>query len=159
MITLRTGTRLIDLLMIGENMRQNEREQIEACYGPAFDSEHIVAFAYGLPHPKWTGFDADGQPILALGMIPQRPGVWLMWGVTADAAWRQPIALTKAVKAMMQTMFDNGAHRIEHISMDNHPKNRSWYEKCLKLTFEGKMRSWGINGEDALMFARTEKIT
>lgn len=157
MITLRQGTRLIDLLMIGERLRQNEREQIEACYGFAFDFESMASFGYGLPDPKWTGFDDSGQPVLAAGMIQQRPGVWLMWGMTTDAAWKQPIAVTKAVLAILRTMVNAGAHRIEHISMVGYPKNQAWYEKCLKFNFEGTMRAWGCQGQDALMFARTEK--
>lgn len=156
MITLRGGTRIIDLLMIGEKLRQGEREQIEACYGTAFDFQDMAVFAHGMPEPKWTGF-ADCQPVMVIGMIKQRPGVWLMWGMTTDAAWKQPIALTKVVLDIMRTMFDTGAHRIEHISMVGYPKNRGWYEKCLKFDFEGTMRSWGSQGQDALMFARTEK--
>lgn len=156
MITLIPGTRLIDLLMIGERLRKGEREQLEAAYGEAFSFEHAAARAFSWGDPKWTAFDESG-PIFAMGMIPQRPGVWLMWGMTTEAAWRQPIALTKAVLSIMRAMFQNGAHRIEHISMANREKDHAWYLKCLKLKFEGKMLAWGASGADALLFARTEK--
>lgn len=155
MITLSTNPRLIDFLLICELLRPNERAQIEALWGLPYDFERAASFCYNLPDPKWVGL-SDGKPVAAGGFLQQRPGVWEIWLAGTDAAWAQPIAMTRLARTAMRAMFESGAHRLQHTSLASDTAAHSWY-RSIGLKFEGKMAAWGSKGEDALMFACTEK--
>jgi len=155
MITLNKCPRLIDFLIICEGLRQVEREQLEAVWGIPYDFERVAASCYNLPNPKWMGV-SDGKPVVAGGFVEQRPGVWEIWLAATDEAWEQPIAMTRIARTLMREMFDGGAHRLQHTVLETNTEAQRWY-RSIGLVFEGKMRAWGSKGENALIFACTEK--
>lgn len=152
MISLVPDVTVIDFLMVCQELREDERRQIEASTGVPYDFKKVVELMCMAPAPRWAVLE-DGKPIALIGYTQQRPGVWRDWMLSTDAVWKKPIAITRICRLIMKTMEDNGAHRLECISMASREMAHKWY-RSVGLKFEGILQKWGANGEDAMIFAR-----
>lgn len=152
MITLAADPTVLDFLMVCQDLRADERAQIEASTGEPYDFKAIVASTCNAPAPRWVVLE-DGKPIALIGYTEQRPGVWRDWMMSTDAVWKKPIAITRICRRIMETMEKGGAHRLECVSLATRVDAHRWY-RSVGLKFEGILRKWGANGEDAMMFAR-----
>jgi hypothetical protein len=146
---------LLDFLIVCPLMRGCECAHVEAVHGKPFNADHMAVFCYGLDGPKWSIVDGADTPVAICGFVPRRPGVWEIWMIATDYAWRRPVEMTRICRFLIRGMFAQGARRLEHIALDGYPAITAWY-RSIWLKFEGKMPAWGAKGEDALIFACTE---
>lgn len=151
-----TKPTLSDILLICDRLCEDERRQYEAFSGQCYDRD---TFALGLATkagPSWV-LCADGRPICAAGYDYIRHGVWQDWMINTPEAfgkhWR---TTTKYVRRGMNAMLDQtDAHRLQCISLASRVDAHRWYA-VLGLAPEGTLRAYGVNGEDAIMFARVK---
>jgi hypothetical protein len=152
-VELKSGTSLVDLLWICHKLPTDEREQWEVLTGMEYEPDRMASEFFNRPHPKWTVFAGD-EPIMAAGFSELRPGVWQDWALTTPAAWDTHWrGVTKAAKRVMDFMLREHAHRLQCVSLASRIHAHRWY-RPLGLELEGTLRSYGVNGEDALMFSR-----
>lgn len=148
----------VQLVYLCERMRADERHQwcVLSCE-EEFDAEKAAAYFIGLSGFKFAMIGDDGYPVAAGGYRPtDYPGVWQSWMITTDAAWKLlPKSLTKGARWMADFMFDKvQARRLETNALAFRTQAIDWYLRGLKLTCEGTRRSFGVNGEDLVEFAR-----
>jgi len=97
---------------------------------------------------------AGDEPILVAGFSELRPGVYQDWALTTPEAWTTHWrSVTKMARRVMDEMLRRGAHRLQCVSLASRIHAHRWY-RPLGLELEGTLRSYGANGEDALMFSR-----
>lgn len=144
---------VVDFLMVCTELQADEIEQFEAFTGEAFDA-HRLAAAYSLrPGPAWA-ICADGKTIAVAGFDQIRPGVWQDWMFSTPVAWSDHWrGLTKIARKVMDGMLQGGAHRLQCVSLASRVHAHRWY-RPLGLVREGTLHGYGVNGEDAIMFAR-----
>jgi|SRR5690606_38901078 len=134
------------------NLTEDERDQIEAFTGRAYDPEE-TALMHAQKRPAWMLCE-DGVPIAIAGFDLIRPGVWQDWMLNTPTAfdkyWR---TTTKHVKRVMDAMLKEDAHRLQCISLASRIHAHKWYA-VLGLAPEATLRAYGANGEDAIIFAR-----
>lgn len=156
MLTATQNPTLVDILMVTAMLRQWERDYSINNYGEGFNHEQLAVLCFNVDGPKWV-IRNQGTPVAVIGFIPMRVGVWEAWAISTDEAWTRPIDMARNIRAAINVMFEDfGAHRVQHIILEGAPVGPSWY-RSVGLGFEGKMLAWGAKGEDALVFARTEK--
>jgi hypothetical protein len=145
---------LIDLLQVCHEMTADEREQYEAFHGVAYDPLKCAAALSFNPGPSWALFDGT-KPIAAAGFEEIRRGVWQDWMVSTPAAWepRNWRETTRYVRQAMGVMLKSGAHRLQCISLRSRIGAHKWYH-VLGLRQEGVLEAYGVDGQDAIMFAR-----
>jgi hypothetical protein len=83
-----------------------------------------------------------------------RPGVWQDWMFSTPEAWSKHWrGVTKIARRVMDFMLQGEAHRLQCVSLASRIHAHRWY-RPLGLEQEGTLRGYGVNGEDAIMFAR-----
>lgn len=147
------GPKLIDFLQVLGKLPDDEVDQFEAFTGEKFDVER-VASVYSLREgPAWV-LTVEGQPIVIAGFDMLRPGVWQDWLFSTPVAWEKHWRLvTKMSRKVMDAMLQSGAHRLQCVSLASRIHAHRWY-RPLGLRLEGTLHGYGVNGEDALIFAR-----
>jgi hypothetical protein len=146
-------------LYCARNLKADELRQIEALTGSQYDPDPWAASVFMSPWLKWSVF-GDDMPVCVGGYQPIRPGVWSVWMLSTPEAWgKHRFAVTRAAKTTLAGLFDNGAHRIECVSLADRLDAHKWYTRCLGFHLEGIIVGWGAKGEDAFMFARTREKT
>lgn len=152
-LVLQEGTGLIELLRVCYKLPTDEREQYEAFTGNEFSPEDLAAGLYTTQGPRWTVL-AGEEPVLIAGFTLVRPGVWQDWAVTTPEAWQKHWrSVTKTARRVMDEMLQQGAHRLQCVSLASRIHAHRWY-RPLGLEQEGVLRGYGVNGEDAIMFSR-----
>ena len=153
-VRLYTNPRLADFYLVCHSLCEDEREQYRAFAGEDFDPE-VVAAAYHLREcPKWV-LSTDAGPVVVGGFDMIRPGVWQDWLFSTPAAWSPENwrGVTRACRRVMDAMLNSQGHRLQCLSLASRTRAHRWY-RPLGLQLEGTLRGYGVNGEDALMFAR-----
>lgn len=145
---------LIDIFQVCHEMMPDEREQYEAFNGAPYDALNFSARLSLLTGPAWALFE-DKKPIAIAGFEELRRGVWQDWMVSTPAAWepRNWRGTTRHVKKTMDAMLKSGAHRLQCVSLRSRIQAHRWYQ-VLGLRQEGVLEAYGVEGQDALMFAR-----
>lgn len=151
--------KLVDILSVCFDARDDEREQHEVFTGDRYDPEIFAARLSLLGGPSWS-ICRDEKPLLVAGFIPLRPGVYQDWMVSSNAAWADGNwrEVTKIARRVMQAMLTHEAHRLQCISLRSRIQAHRWYN-ILGLRQEGVLEAYGVNGEDAVMFARLKVIS
>ena len=148
------GATLVDLLWVCNNLSEDERDQWRAFGGVPYDADNAAAMFYLRPGPKWTVL-VGNEAVLVAGFDRVRDGVWQDWALTSPKAWEpgnwRPV--TRLARKVMDWMLQNGAHRLQCVSLASRIQAHRWY-RPLGLELEGTLRAYGVNGEDALMFSR-----
>jgi hypothetical protein len=87
-----------------------------------------------------------------------RPGVWQDWLLSTPAAWdKYWRSVTKISRRVMDEMLQQGAHRLQCVSLASRIHAHRWY-RPLGLEREGLLRAYGVNGEDAVMYSRLRPL-
>jgi hypothetical protein len=147
------GPSLTDFLLVVSRLPADEREQYEAFSGRTFNAEEIAAMFALKVGPAWV-LTVDEAPIVIAGFDMLRPGVWQDWLFSTPEAWEKHWRLvTKVSRKVMDAMLQTEAHRLQCVSLASRIHAHRWY-RPLGLELEGTLRGYGVNGEDALMFAR-----
>ena len=133
MITIR-DSRILDILIVGFDLPQEEKDQIAAFGGDMqWDHQRIAALCWQLPGPKWTFITPDNRPIVTGGLTRLHKGVYRSWFMASDHV-----------------------HRIETLVLASREKARAWYNK-VGLQYESTLSSYGVNGEDAALYVALKK--
>ena len=148
-----TGPKLFDFLQVCHRLPSDEKEQYEAFSGEAYDPEKIAAIVSLRDGPGWV-IVAEGKPIVVAGYAMIRPGVWQDWLLSTPEAWTTHWrGVTKICRRAMDAMLRSEAHRLQCVSLASRIHAHRWY-RPLGLVQEGVLHGYGVNGEDAIMFAR-----
>ena len=109
-----------------------------------------VAWYVWAPGPAWCVACAR-QPICVFGAAPVRPGVALVWSLTAAHAARHPHAGTRLGRRVMHRLLGGGVyHRLEAWCRADGDAAR-WLA-LLGFRCEGRRRrAFGADGADALL--------
>lgn len=153
MITIRES-KILDILIVGCDLPQEEKDQIVAFGGAEFDHQRIAALCWQLPGPKWSFVKADGTPIVTGGLTRLHKGVYRSWFMASPEAWSQTNAggVTRCTIEVIQGMLKSDhVHRIETLVLASREKARAWYNK-VGLEYESTLRNYGVNGEDAALY-------
>lgn len=156
MTQLYQNPQLVDFLQVMSALRADELAQYEAFSGEEFNAQRVAAFMALQTGPRWVVVRGD-TPVAVAGFDLIRPGVWQDWMFSTDGAWEPGAwrSVTKHVRKGMTAMLQSGAHRLQCVSLASRVQAHAWY-RVLGLRQEGVLRRYGVNGEDAIMFARTE---
>jgi RimJ/RimL family protein N-acetyltransferase len=148
---------LIDFVRICHELSDDERRQwVALSDGQPFDPEAMAIQLAAAAGPRWALVQADGAPLVIGGFSYLRPGVWQDWLIGTPSAWETHWrAISKHCRRVIDRMLETEAHRIQCISLADRTRAHAWY-RVLGYRQEGLLRGYGANGEDAIMFARTD---
>lgn len=159
MITIR-DSRILDILIVGFDLPQEEKDQIAAFGGDMqWDHQRIAALCWQLPGPKWTFITPDNRPIVTGGLTRLHKGVYRSWFMASPEAWTRDHAagVTACTKEVVEGMLKSDhVHRIETLVLASREKARAWYNN-VGLQYESTLSSYGVNGEDAALYVALKK--
>ncbi len=160
MKTILTEVTLVDLLTVCMGLPEDEIEQIEAFTGNAFDPEQVAVDIYVSGGMKWTcRVEETGEPLVVAGYSQVGANVWRSFMLANKHAWEEfGGEITYQVKDVIEQVAQGKEHiRLETICLSTRKLAQRWY-KSIGLTFESKMQSYGVGGEDAVMYVKTNKV-
>jgi hypothetical protein len=154
MLQLYKKPTLVDLIDVCRRMPEDEQEQYGAFFGEQYDPDKFAARLSLSAGPSWLLCDGE-QPIAAAGFELIRRGVWQDWMVSTPEAWSAANwrGTTRYVRKVMGAMLEADAHRLQCVSLRSRIRAHEWY-RVLGLRQEGVLEAYGVDGQDALMFAR-----
>lgn len=148
-----SNPQLLDFMRVCHSLPDDEKEQYEAFSGEAYDPDRAAAAFYLREGPRWV-IAAGDEPVVVAGFDQIRPGVWQDWLFSTPAAWTTHWrGVTKICRRAMDAMLQEAAHRLQCVSLASRIHAHRWY-RPLGLKMEGTLHGYGVNGEDAYMFAR-----
>lgn len=148
---------LIDLVLLCNTCREDEREQYSSLFGGPYDAEACAFDLYNRSRQgvSLTLYGDDGEPMMAGGWVEYEPGIWTSWMVATQAAWDTNWrSITKLSRKVMDQLFRDGARRLQINALATRTKTLQWYERGLKMQREGTLRGWCRDGRDLAMFGR-----
>jgi len=155
---IRVGVPLVeDFAYIAGRMRPDEQAQFVAFTGADHYQPNVAARSYVMAGGlAYVLVDRGNRPV-AVGWFDElRPGVWETTGIgTLDGWAKHWRAITKESRKRMQALFDDGAHRIQIISLATRTDAHRWYERGLGMKNEGTLRGYCADGSDAVIHAIT----
>ena len=145
----------LDFIIVSHQATADQIEQWEAMTGHAWDHESCALGMIQTNGPKWVIKTLDHRPIAVAGYHQERPGVFRDFLISNEEAWADGNwqALTRHARKAMNAMLNNGAHRLECVSLSSRTKAHRWYA-ALGMKAEGTLHGYCASGEDAIMFAR-----
>jgi hypothetical protein len=145
---------LHDLRFLCERARPDEIEQWVALTGTPWEPEIVAADLAARVGPQFVLLDKRGTPVVAGGFEYLIPGVWQAWMVGTVDGWRQHWrAITLNTNRIMRMVLRH-ERRIELLALASRTQTCTWYERGLRMQREGTSRGFGVNGEDAVRYAR-----
>jgi len=149
---------LLDFIKICAALPEDERKQIEAFSGHAYDIDGAAVGNFMVAGPKWVAKDENDQPVAIGGFVEQRPGVYRDFLLSTPDAWSKYwFQLTRICRRVMDGMLHNGVHRLECVVPANRLSSRAelarWY-KVLGYNKESLHYGYCADGTDAVMFSR-----
>lgn len=148
---------LSDIEFVALQMRADERAQWCANTGRDQYDPWLCARTLALQEgPQFTLLDPDGLVIAVGGFTPQRPKVYQTWAAATEGSWDTYWPdITAHCRQLMDNLFADGAQRIETIALASRIDAARWYRKGLRQQFEGNLRRYFADGQDAVLYART----
>ncbi len=154
-----TDVSLVDLLMVCQQIPQDEIEQIEAFTGNKYDPEQLAVTTYSSDGIKWTcRLIETGEPIVVAGFFQVGVSTWRSFMLATERAWAEFGAeVTQHCKEVVDKVAESEEFiRIETICLETRARATAWYPS-IGLKFESVLRSYGVNGEDAVMYVRVNQ--
>lgn len=139
------------VLYVVRNMRAADRDEIFALRSDADPDRLAVDVAQRWATVGQVAWD-DGVPVAVVGATLLWPGVWMAWMFATDAWPKVGRGVTRFIRtSMIPGLVDRGAHRCEARSIISHTEAHRWL-RSLGATEEARLRRYGRNGEDFLVF-------
>ena len=154
-----TDVTLVDLLMVCQALPEDEIRQIEAFTGNPYDPEQLAVSTYSNDGIKWTcRIKETGEPIVVAGFFQVGVSTWRSFMLATDRAWAEfGREVTDHCKEVVDSVAGSEEFiRIETISLEGREKAQTWYP-LIGLEYESTLRSYGANGENALMYVRVNQ--
>lgn len=96
----------------------------------------------------------DGEPIACAGIALQEWSRGEAWALFSEKFYQHKLFIYKLIKKALPAAFHEcKLRRIQAIIDTDYPENKKWIEK-LGFEYEGRMKQWGPNGQDFLIYAR-----
>lgn len=156
--TLRLARPLLqDYAWLAARMRACEIEHFLALSGLHEFSADAAARAFAMTSgPAFALVGEENLPIMAGGFVPERAGVFEAWLLGTDEAWdRYGHRITRVCNRQITALLAHGAHRIHVLCLPNNTRAHAWYQRGLRMQFEGTLKGYAASGADMLIFART----
>ena len=151
-----TDVTLVDLMVVAQSLAEKEIEQLEAFTGNAFDPEELAVKIYSSGGIKWTCRVIEtGEPIVVAGFFQVGVSTWRSFMIPGDRTWAEFGAeVTEHTKEVIERVAGSDPYiRIETVCLEDHEDARKWYPS-IGLEFESVLRSYGVNGENAVMYTQ-----
>ncbi len=159
MKTILTEVTLIDLLTVCMGLPEDEIEQIEAFTGDKFDPEKVAVDIYVSGGMKWTcRVEETSEPLVVAGYSQVGASIWRSFMLANEHAWAEfGGEVTHHVIEVMERVAQGKEHiRLETICLATRKLAQRWYKR-IGLERESEMQSYGVNGEDAVMYVKINK--
>lgn len=146
-----------DLEFIAFHMRPDEQAQWLSITGrTSYDPLLCARTLAGTPGPQYVLVDTDGRPFAAGGFTEVRPKVWQTWAAATDTAWDHYWRdITGHCRRMIGDLLRSGdAHRVETLALASRTRAHAWYEAGLGQRYEGTLRAYFADGQDAVVYSR-----
>ena len=157
--TIVTDTTLVDLLVVCKGLSEEEIEQLEAFTGNAYDPEQVAVQTFSSGGVKWTcRVEETSEPIVVAGYFQVGVSTWRSFMLATDRAWAEFGAeVTDHVIEVVDKIAGSGEFiRLETICLQSRAKAQKWY-RTIGLEYESTMRSYGVNGENAVMYVKVNE--
>ena len=143
------------MLHVAEGMREDEIEQYLALSGAdSFDPNDVAASLWLKHGCAFSVLNDKGLPVICGGYYPSTPGLWHSWAIGTYEGWEKHWrAATKATRALIQELFDNGARRLETVCLASREEANHWHTKGLGLQLDDVWHNYGAHGEDVRLYA------
>lgn len=151
---------LVDFVYVCQRLPEDQRRQWTALsfQGEPYDPDRAAIALAAKCCPKWCLVHPDGTPIAIGGYDMIREGVFQDWLIGTEEGWRDHWrAITKACNRVMKRMLETEAHRLQCVALADRTMAHKWF-RSVGLKYEGTLRGYGYNGEDAVMYARTRSV-
>lgn len=148
---------LADFLFVCHRLPDAQRRQFEILNGvDTYDPDRSALDFASRIGPKWAAVKTDGQPVAVGGLNMVIPGVWQDFLLSTDECWNSYAkSVTRFCKDIVAKLLASGeARRIQAVTLASNTHIRGWYA-LIGMQYEGTMRAYGPQGEDAVMYART----
>lgn len=148
---------LTDIESVALRMRADEQAQWLSITGrDTYDPWLCARTLAGTPGPQYVLVDGRGVPFAVGGMTEIRPKVWQTWAAATDTAWDDYWReITGHCRRMIRDVLESGAgHRVETLALASRTRAHAWYEAGLGQRFEGVLRSYFADGQDAVVYSR-----
>ncbi|MGH8032030.1 MAG: hypothetical protein ACREO8_06600 [Luteimonas sp.] len=145
-----------DYARIAASLRPDEALQFAAFTGMSRYEPNILARALiATPGPAYALIDRNGEAVAIGGFERLREGVWDTWGIGTLEGWSKHwYAITRESRRQMEHVFNSGAHRIQIIAHASRTDAHAWYARGLRMQYEGVLRGYCANGDDAVVYAQ-----
>lgn len=143
-----------DLVAVASRMRVRDVAEFSAVnpVDSAPELAELMVARYAGRHDTFCAYEG-AEPIGFGAMVEGRPNVITLMFFATDAFPKIALGLTKFIKReLFPTYRQNGAHRIECVSIDGYNETHRWIE-TLGLAHEATLRGYGKNGETFHQFA------
>lgn len=157
--TIITDVSLVDLLVVAKGLLQEEIEQLEAFTGDDFDPEKTAIQIYSSGGVKWTcRVEETGEPLVVAGYFQVGVSTWRSFMLATDRAWAEfGTEITEHVTEVVERLAASDEFiRLETVGLEGRERALRWYER-IGLTYESTMRSYGVRGENAVMYVKVNE--
>lgn len=154
-VELRTEPPFEDMLLIAQNLRERDREELFATrYGD--DPADLARDAIRTGAFRWGAY-LDGRPVAAIGAFPRWPNVWSAWAYGTDEWPKVVLTLSKHVRRfMIPALYRAGAVRVDCCALETHYDARKWLT-AMGAEAEITLDKWGKNGQSFVNYVWTRK--
>ncbi len=153
-----TALTLVDILVVGKALPQDEIDQIEAFTGSDYDVQSTALQLMNTPGPKWAiRVKETGEPLVVAGILQIGANVWRTWFLANQRVWDEHgrEVTVHTAKMRKQLLEDQRPIRIETVCLASRAKAREWYE-AVGMEYESTLTCYGVNGESAVMYISTQ---
>jgi hypothetical protein len=151
-----TGVQPYPLHHILQNLRPEDKEEIEAVRGENFDTFKVALQLCQLATTAggWIFWRQDtNEPVAALGAYAMTPVVAGCWAFGTDGWPRVVKGVTRHVKrVMVPALLKEGFHRAECRALAKREDTKLWLTS-LGWKAEAAMSEFGVRHEDFTLFA------
>jgi len=151
-------TRLVDILVVTNDLPQDEIEQIEAFSGGVFDPQNMAVQIMSMGGVKWTCYEKEtGEPLVVAGFVQIGATLFRSFMLASNKAWDEhglevTLHCRRAVKNLVQGKQNI---RLETLCLASRDKARKWYP-AIGLEYESTMPAYGAAGETAVLYTKTQ---
>lgn len=151
---VRTGSTLVDALVVAKAMADDEIEQVLALGGNP-NADVVAMTLIQNAAMMWTWRDRVTQEPLAVGGY-MRTGavVYRSFFIANPRVWDEHgRELTESVtETLDEIKKEIGRARLETMCLAERAKARRWYER-IGLTFDAELKGYGVNGETVALYS------
>lgn len=154
----RTGTTLVDILVVSRALPEDEIEQIEA-FGGTPDPERIALSLMQSAPMMWTVREIDSkEPLVVGGWVQTGPTIFRSFFLANPRVWEEHgKEITEITAETIEEVKKALPYvRLETYCLPHRERARAWYEK-LGMTFDVELDGFGVNGESAVLYSTVGK--